>query len=234
MANQLKPGLIFKFILLICCFSLQIAEAALPLPYSSKTINRLSFFRTGLFYETATQKTTNPDGTYSFGPAAGIDISVNPPYEQIEPKDKASLGWSVNCVMGYNFQEKKIRPYVFNIGFWGGYMLNDQIEVGAQYCFLGVYGYQNWQIFGSHISPAIRIQNLQLVYGRSGDGMVYGCIKPRFGAKVQQYFEASYFIYKGLTLGARMTSYTRAMSGPNDMREYRFFLAMNMGQSFKR
>lgn len=234
MAKHVKPGLNFKLILIACCFSIHIAEAAFPLPYRSKTINRLSFFRTGLFYETANQKTTNPDGIYSFGPAAGLDLSVNPIYLNSDPKDAFNLGWSLNCVMGYNFQEKKIRPNVFNIGIWGGFMLNDQIEVGAQYCFLGAYGYQNWQVFGSHISPAIRIQNLQLVYGRSGDGIGYGCIKPRFGAKVQQYFEASYFIYEGLTLGARLTSYTRAMSGPNDTREYRFFLAMNMGESFKR
>lgn len=234
MAKHVKPGLNFKLILLACCFSVHIAEAAFPLPFKPYTVNRLSFFRSGLFYETGTQKTTNPDGSYSFGPATGLDISVNPTYDQVDPKDAFNLGWSLNCVMGYNFKEKRIRPYVFNIGLWGGYMLNDNIEIGAQYGFLGVYGYQNWDVFGSHISPAIRIQNLQLVYGRSGDGIGYGCIKPRFGGKVQHYFEASYFVYHGLMLGARLTSYTRAMSGPNDVREYRFFVAMNLGQDFDR
>ncbi len=207
------------------------ADAAAPVAAKSNEIQRLSFFRMGLLYETGTKKSYNPDQSYSFGPATGVDISVNPPYNYDSEKEPATLGWSLNCVMGYNFKEKQIRPYVFNTGFWGAYMFNDNLELGLQWCFLGVYGYQDRAHFGSHISPAIRIQKLQIMLGRSGAGAIIGCFKPRFNDYPQHYIEASYFVYEGLTLGGRYTAYRWGVS---DTREIRIFVAMNMGMSFRR
>lgn len=201
-----------KVILLLILLSAQWTMAQSP---------RLSFWRTSAFYETGSTKAL--DGTTnSVGNAAGVEINVNPTYDGFETGDKIVVGWSLNGTFGYNFLQRSLRPWRFDIGFWGGYMVTDDIEVGMQYCFLGVYAWQTYQVFGSTISPAVKYKNFQLTLSRAGDGALTGCFVPRFNSDAIHSGELMY-CFKQFMVGGRVTSYA-------DTNEFRILFAKNFGE----
>lgn len=197
----------------------------------SKEIQRLSFWRMGLLYETGNTDNPTTGGKESIGSAYGIELNINPVYPGSEGNDKANIGWTLNSSFGYNTTSKNLRPYNFQIGFWGGYLLSDKVELGLQYCFLGVYGYQKMAHFGSHMSLAARVGKMQITTGRSGAGAIVGFISPRFDDTPQHFIEASYFVYSGITIGARYTNYSFGTVTSN---EYRFFIAQTLGEVISR
>ena len=196
---------------------------------SAQEFNRLSFSRFGLFYEAANQ---NLDDSKQIQ-AAGFEINVNPMYNQCDEDDPFVLGWSLNLQMGWNFTNANLAPYVFDIGIWGAYLLNDNIEVGLRYDPLGIYGYQYAAQFGSSLSPAIRAYKFQLVLTRAGEGVFYGCFIPKSpdNFSAQHSAELSFFLTDALIIGARYTNYKWGGTGCN---EWRFSLCVNMGEMAKR
>jgi len=186
---------------------------------------RLSYWRYSGFYETGKVSTTD-GGTSNAGNAFGIEINVNPMYDGIDTGDKFVLGWSLNGTFGFNFSKTTLRPVSLDMGVWGGYQLNDDIEFGLQYCFLGVYGLQTTQLAGSKLSPAVRFRNFQLTLARSGDGMIRGCFVPRFDNNAIHSAEFAYY-FKNFIIGTRLNHYK---FGYTTTDEYRIFFAVNQGE----
>jgi hypothetical protein len=212
----------FKILATICLLLSGInAFADAPL-LKKKELPRLSYNRYGLFYETGTLKYPNGESKIS---APGFEMLLSPPYDDGE--ENVTLGWTVDLVLGYNMKSGKVRPYIFDIGFWGRSRIGDKMEWGLQYCFLGVYGYQGGDQFGSSISPAFRYKRIQAKFTRAGEGAVRGCFVPRFPKEftAQHSFELSYITPFGIAVG---TKYTRYRFGLTEAREIRIFAAISM------
>jgi hypothetical protein len=205
------------FLLLVLMTSAQIALCQDDKP-------RLSYWRSGGFYETGNANTSDR-GKSKVGNAVGIEINVNPVYEGADNGEKLVLGWSLNGTFGFNFTKKQLRPVSLDLGVWSAYQLNDDIEFGLQYCFLGVYGFQNTQFAGSKLSPAVKFKNFQLTFARSGDGFIRGCFVPRFDNNAIHSAEFAYYVKKFI-IGTRLNHYK---FGYTTTDEFRIFFAVNQG-----
>lgn len=194
---------------------------------ATKERARISYARVGLFYETAMLGNGENNGT-----TLGFELFVNPTYSDYIPEERFNLGWSLNLLMGWNFEGDNLAPYRYDIGIWGGYLINDFIEVGAQYCFLGAYAYQNASAFGSSLNPAVRVGPAQFIWYRAGTGAFYGWFIPKYASEqtTANGFELSFDLFHGLVLGSRFNTYARGGYRSN---EVRFFAAINLGEYFR-
>ncbi|MFN0031609.1 MAG: hypothetical protein ACKVOR_05565 [Flavobacteriales bacterium] len=191
---------------------------------------RLTFDRMGLLYETGKQTAPDPNTkemvTSSLGQSLGLQIHVNPTYDQVDDEDRFLLGWSLDLDLGFNITEKHLAPYAFDIGIWGAYMITDDLEVGAQYCFLGAYSYQSVAHFGASFSPAVRFKRFQLTALRRGAGAIRGCFAPKDPADnfPQHSLELMYYLGNNWLVGAR-TSWYHPMSEERNVSEFRVCIA---------
>lgn len=216
--HPMKNLTLLFVLLLLCNYSIG---------QSTKEKGRISYSRVGLFYETEMLGNGENNGT-----TLGFELSFNPTYGDYRPEERFNLGWSLNLLMGWNFEGQNLGPYRYDIGIWGGYLINEHIEVGAQYCFLGAYAYQNASAFGSSLNPAVKVGPVQLIWYRAGAGAFYGWFIPKYASEqsTANGFELSSDFFKGLIIGGRINTYER---GGNRSNEVRFFAAINMGEYFR-
>jgi hypothetical protein len=206
------------FLLLFICSNLQ--------AQSNNEKGRISYARVGLFYETSKDDSTDYQGN-----TLGFELFVNPTYVDYIPEERFNLGWSLNLLMGWNITRENLGPYRFDIGIWGGYLINDFIEVGAQYCFLGAYAYQDMSFFGSSLSPAVKVGPAQLIWYRAGSGAFYGWFIPKYHKEhtTANGLELTVDLFKGLLVGCRLNTYE---FGEIRSTEFRVLMAINFGEYY--
>ncbi|WP_182995271.1 hypothetical protein [Pelobium manganitolerans] len=166
--------------------------------------SRLSFSEFSAYYSNGTM--SGGSKKTAIGNTVGLVANYNAPYKDYD-ENELVLGYSANFCGGWNLTKGKAARYGADIGIWSSKLLTKNVEVGAQYSFLGVYSYQNISFFGSSFQAAVKIFGAQLTYSREGEGAIFGFIKPKTSGAGANALGLKYFLYKNLAVGCRYTSY---------------------------
>lgn len=166
---------------------------------------RLTFGEWAAFYSNGSTQYNNGSSSSS-GHTVGLIAYWNVPYESFEDKDFV-LGWNANFAGGWNLTKSRAGRYDLDIGLWSSKLIKKDIEVGAQYSFLGIYCYQDMAFFGSSVQAAVRITDFQVTYSREGEGVFIGWASPKSKDIYANSVGVKYFFGKNLFLGGRFTKY---------------------------
>lgn len=175
-----------------------------------KNERRLTFTELAAYYSNG-NKTYNygaGDVTEPFGSAVGLVAYLSDTYQDYKDNELV-LGYNANFAAGWNVTKGKVARYNADIGFWTSKLINKNIEVGAQYSFLGIYCYQDISFFGSSFQVAARVADVQATYSREGEGVFIGWLKPKYPNSNANTIGAKYFFGKYMFVGGKYTTYLR-------------------------
>ena len=192
----------------------------------------MNFIRANGFSDIVSMKApplTNEKGL-GFGVAGGVGAYYGA-MDEDGMKAKFKLGWCINSQLGYGklktvegYDGGKWFPYGVDIGFIGRYRMNQNVEFGFHYSFLGLYSYSQYAFFGAGASLRMRLWRFQLEYGREGDGIIRGAFVPKYDSRTLHSFGLTYLTKFNITGFMRYTTLNtvqRGESGKNMMREFR-------------
>ncbi|MFM2017442.1 MAG: hypothetical protein RL007_1098 [Bacteroidota bacterium] len=176
------------------------------------------------------------------GIAPGFGFELGRYYGGDDPaldKEFFRLGWYLSAQIGWgrmkspDYPEQKGSRWIplnLDMGFVSRLRFGDNVEAGAHYGFLGLYGYSTVALFGSSCSARLRLWNFQMEYGREGDGIFRGCFVPRFKTHPIHHFTFIFLNKTHFSAGVKYTIFNRSTKGetPNPylMKEFRIMIGI--------
>ncbi len=200
----------------------------------------INFTRGTLFCDFAKLENDTHISEKGFAPGFGFELGRY--YGGDDPSlnnEFFRLGWYLSTQIGLGRMkdptipdDKGSRwiPLNLDMGFVSRLRFGDNVEVGAHYGFLGIYGYSTIALFGSSCSARLRLWNAQLEYGREGTGIFTGCFVPKFNTHPVHHFSFIFLNKTHVSAGLRYTTFDRSTKGatpnPYIMKEIRIMFGI--------